>query len=58
MLLFHFNMGYPLLNEDAILVTSTEKLTPRDPEAEKGEMAYGQSQQPTPIIKSRFFITT
>lgn len=47
MLLFHFNMGYPLLDEDAILVTPTEKLTPRDQEAEKGKTTYGQSQKPT-----------
>lgn len=47
MLLFHFNMGYPLLDEDALLVTPTWKLTPRDPDAVKGETDYSQCQQPT-----------
>lgn len=47
MLLFHFNMGYPLLDEGSILVTPTDKLTPRDSEAVKGEAEYGQCQQPT-----------
>lgn len=55
MLLFHFNMGYPLLDEDAVLVTSTEKLIPRDMEAEKGEKLYNQSQKPTPNYKEQVF---
>ncbi len=55
MLLFHFNMGYPLLDEDSILVTPTEKLTPRDQEAEKGKATYNQSQQPTPNYQEQVF---
>jgi hypothetical protein len=47
MLLFHFNMGYPLLDEDAILITQTDKLIPRDPEAVKGEASYHSCQLPT-----------
>lgn len=55
MLLFHFNMGYPLLDEDAILVTPTEKLIPRDPEAKKGEKYYNQSQKPTANYQEQVF---
>ncbi|MEI6142071.1 MAG: aldose 1-epimerase family protein [Mariniphaga sp.] len=55
MLLFHFNMGYPLLDEDAVLVTPTEKLTPRDQEAEKGKTTYGQSQKPTHDYQEQVF---
>lgn len=55
MLLFHFNMGYPLLDEDSILVTPTDKLTPRDPEAEKGEASYLQCQPPTPDYAEQVF---
>jgi hypothetical protein len=55
MLLFHFNMGYPLLDEDAILVTPTGKLTPRDEEAIKGENEYNQSQPPTPDYAEQVF---
>jgi len=47
MLLFHFNFGYPLLNNDAILVTPTEKLIPRDDEALKGIDNYKEFQKPT-----------
>jgi hypothetical protein len=55
MLLFHFNMGYPLLDEDSVLVTPTEKLTPRDPEAEIGKAKYNQSQPPTPNYQEQVF---
>lgn len=36
MILYHFNMGYPLLDEDAVFSTSAEFVRPRDAEAEKG----------------------
>jgi hypothetical protein len=55
LLLFHFNMGYPLLDEDAVLVTPTEKLTPRDPEAEKGKTYNHQCQPPTPDYQEQVF---
>lgn len=55
MLLFHFNMGFPLLDEDAILVAPTAKLIPRDAEAEKGEATYNQCQPPTPGYLEQVF---
>jgi hypothetical protein len=55
MLLFHFNMGYPLLDENSILVTPTGKLTPRDEEAMKGEAIYNQCQPPTPDYAEQVF---
>lgn len=55
MLLFHFNMGHPLLDEDTILVTPTEKLMPRDQEAVKGEAIYNQCQQPTAGYSEQVF---
>lgn len=47
MLLFHFNMGYPLLDENAVLVTPTGSLVPRDAEAEKGKNSFNLMQKPT-----------
>lgn len=47
MLLFHFNMGYPLLDESAVLVAPTEELIPRDSDADKGKKSYMHCQQPT-----------
>lgn len=55
MLLFHFNLGYPLLDAETILVTPTEKLMPRDQEAVKGESAYNQCQEPTPDYSEQVF---
>lgn len=55
MLLFHFNMGYPLLDENAILVTPTGQLTPRDQEAIIGEKEYNHCQSPTPDYAEQVF---
>jgi hypothetical protein len=55
MLLFHFNMGYPLLDEDAILMTPTNRLIPRDPDAIDGEAVYNQCQPPTPDYTEQVF---
>ncbi len=55
MLLFHFNLGFPLLDEDAVLVTPLNKLIPRDKEAEKGELIYNSSQKPTPEYLEQVF---
>ena len=55
MLLFHFNMGYPLLDQDATLLTPTKKLTPRDAEATNGEASYQLCQPPTSAYSEQVF---
>jgi hypothetical protein len=55
MLLFHFNLGYPLLDEDAILVTPDGTVNPRDDEAKKGENNYMQFQKPTADYAEQVF---
>ena len=55
MVLFHFNLGYPLLDEGAILLTSTKRLIPRDPEAVKGEASFSRCQKPTPGYAEQVF---
>jgi Domain of unknown function (DUF4432) len=54
-LLFHFNMGYPLLDAEAILVTPTKKLDPRDQEAQNGASAVGLCQPPTADYAEQVF---
>ena len=54
-LLFHFNMGYPLLDEDALLLTPAEKIIPRDANAEKGIAEYQKFQPPTPDYIEQVF---
>lgn len=55
MLLFHFNLGYPLLNEDAFLVTPTAQLIPRDSEAQTGVNSFNRFQAPTPNYAEQVF---
>ena len=47
MLLYHFNLGYPLLDEDAELLSPDREVVPRDAEAMKGLKDYQQMQPPT-----------
>jgi len=47
MLLYHFNLGYPLLDEDTILFSSDRAVIPRDSEASKGSHSWQQMQSPT-----------
>ena len=55
MLLFHFNLVYPLLDENTMLVTPTQQLTPRDQDAIIGEAEYNRCQQPTPGYSEQVF---
>jgi len=55
MLLFHFNLGYPLLDENSILVTPTAKLDPRDQDALDGAAVSGECQPPTPDYAEQVF---
>lgn len=45
--LYHMNMGYPLLSEDAELIIDAEKTTPRDATAEKGISEFRRFTKPT-----------
>jgi hypothetical protein len=55
MLLFHFNLGYPLLDNEAKLITPTIKLLPRDEIAEKGKDCYGSFEDPVPGYAEQVF---
>jgi hypothetical protein len=47
MLLYHFNLGYPLLSENAYFEAPSAKVTPRDEEAAGGFSQYNKFQEPT-----------
>jgi hypothetical protein len=55
MLLFHFNIGYPLLDEDAYLVAPSAKVTPRDAEAESGIADWNRCGKPAPDYREQVF---
>lgn len=55
MILYHFNLGYPLLSSKSYLVAPSTKVTPRDEEAEKGIDQYSKFQVPTQGYNEQVF---
>jgi hypothetical protein len=55
MVLYHFNMGYPLLTEKSYLIAPSISVVPRDEEAKKGLGDYGTFQAPTPDYNEQVF---
>lgn len=55
MLLLHFNIGYPLLDENTRLLTPSENIVPRDANAAVGIEAYDRMQAPTPGYAEQVF---
>ncbi|MDR0394797.1 MAG: aldose 1-epimerase family protein [Tannerella sp.] len=55
MLLFHFNIGYPLLDEDADLIASPAETTPRDADAAEGIAEWNRCRKPTPGYREQVF---
>ncbi|WP_410512851.1 aldose 1-epimerase family protein [Paenibacillus sp. BR2-3] len=55
MLLYHFNLGYPMLDEHSYLEVPTVKVEPRDEEAEKELQSYNVFQKPTPNYLEQVF---
>lgn len=48
MMLYHINIGFPMLGENAQLDAAVERTTARNAEAQKGIAAWAQCQKPTP----------
>jgi hypothetical protein len=55
MLLYHFNLGYPLLDENAVFAAPTVELKARDEEAAKGIGTCNVFQKPTANYKEQVF---
>jgi hypothetical protein len=56
MLLYHCNMGFPLVNETTRLQLKTKATSPRDKTAEKGLAEWSTFQSPTPGYQEQVFI--
>ncbi len=56
MILYHFNLGFPLLREDAQLLVDAAETMPRDPEAAAGVDAWMRFQPPTPGYQEQVFL--
>ena len=55
MILYHFNVGYPLLDQDSQLRIDVEETIARDAEAEKGLDAWMSFQPPTAGYQEQVF---
>mgnify|MGYP005843344149 CR=1 FL=1 len=55
MILYHFNIGYPLLSSKSYLIAPSIKVVPRDEEAAKGTDEYSRFQMPVHGYKEQVF---
>lgn len=55
MLLYHINMGYPLLSENSYFAAPSMKVIPSTEEAAKGLSEYNKCQKPTPGFNEHVF---
>lgn len=54
-LLYHFNMGYPLLDEDSIVEIPSQTVTPRDAHAAEDAENWMRMQKPTAGYQERCY---
>ncbi len=54
-ILYHMNLGYPLLSEHAELIIDTEESIPRDPIAERGINEFRQFIEPQPGFEEQVY---
>ncbi|MCX7766984.1 MAG: aldose 1-epimerase family protein, partial [Candidatus Sumerlaeia bacterium] len=55
MILYHVNLGFPLVSEKAELILATKNVQPRDAEAEKGIYNYNKFDVPQSAFKEQVF---
>ena len=58
MLLYHMNMGYPLLDENSVVTIPSEKVEPRDAHAAEDLAHWMTMQKPTPGYVERCYYHT
>lgn len=55
MILYHINVGFPVLDEGAEMVSPTVSVIPRDAEAEKGKEEYNRFSAPIPGFMEKVY---
>jgi len=55
MILYHLNIGYPVLDKDTVLIESGAEVTPRDEESEKGLSQYNCFFEPSTDFRDQVF---
>jgi hypothetical protein len=55
MILYHANIGFPILDENARFIAPSARAIPRDTDAEEGIESWGQMEPPTPGYRAQVF---
>lgn len=55
MILYHINIGFPAIGDDARLIAPTLAATPRDADAEEGKEGFAQMQPPTAAFREKVY---
>lgn len=55
MVLYHLNLGWPLVDEGTVLATSAVRVEPRDAEAERGLDTWSRFPAPRPVYPEQVF---
>jgi hypothetical protein len=55
MILYHINLGFPLLDEAGVLVADPHSVVPRDDDANAGLAIWNRFQAPTPDFRGQVF---
>lgn len=55
MMLYHINIGFPAVDDNARLIAPSRSVTPRDAEAEEGKERYAALQPPTKDYKEKAY---
>lgn len=58
MLLYHMNMGYPLLSEEAVVTIPSSQITPRNGHAAQGLECWNKIQRPTAGFEEQCYYHT
>jgi hypothetical protein len=55
MILYHINIGFPLLSPGSRFISQSRKITPRDEEAENGIENFDSFQEPVKVYKEKVY---
>lgn len=58
MMLYHINIGFPIVNDRSRLLSPSLNVTPRDQEAVDGQEQYAQFQSPQPDYREKVYLHT
>jgi len=56
MIIYHINLGFPILDENSRLVSTSQTLLPRDEDAREGAEDFDRFQPPTKGFKEKVYI--